>query len=129
MSDEVKITILPPGRAEGCDDLRQWGSRRLVGNAGVWDKKDKKGKNRAVASATARFVRAVKGEPTLDLSLPRYRRKREFVAPAKDAASLDAVQDAEDIRCWTDGTTPGAVAHLPPGSSSGRPWLTRCRLS
>ena len=47
MSDEVKVTVLPPGRAEGCDDLRQWGSRRLVGKAGVWDKKDKTGKKRA----------------------------------------------------------------------------------
>jgi len=28
MDDEIKITKLPPGKAYGCDDLRNWGGKR-----------------------------------------------------------------------------------------------------
>jgi hypothetical protein len=53
-NDEVEITVLPPGRAQGCDDLRQWGKRRLVGKSGVWDKKDRKKKNKREQRLMAR---------------------------------------------------------------------------
>jgi hypothetical protein len=51
MSD-VKITVLPPGKAYGADDLRQWAGRRAAGYAGVHAAPtSKKGKAQAKAWA------------------------------------------------------------------------------
>ena len=46
----------------------------------------------------------VNEQASFDLPLPKYRRKRQSVAPArpKDAAFAEALRDAADIRQWTD---------------------------
>jgi hypothetical protein len=36
MSDEPKVTILPPGEALGARDLQLWAQRRTAGRSGVW---------------------------------------------------------------------------------------------
>ena len=46
----------------------------------------------------------VSEQASFDLPLPKHRRKRKFVAPARprDAAFAEALRDAADIRQWTD---------------------------
>ena len=46
---DVVITVLPPGRAYGCDDLQNWAGRRAAGYAGVRpsEKKSERLKRRA----------------------------------------------------------------------------------
>jgi hypothetical protein len=46
MSNEVKVTILPPGRCEGAGDLHAWSGRRLAGLTGMPGPIEKKGKLR-----------------------------------------------------------------------------------
>lgn len=45
MSDEVKVTVLPPGRAVGAGDLQAWALRRSAGEWGVPETKKEKRKN------------------------------------------------------------------------------------
>lgn len=53
----VEVKILPPGKAYGADDLRNWSSRRLAGRSGVFDgKKAKKQRKRAKKLSTKPFV-------------------------------------------------------------------------
>lgn len=40
------ITKCRPGRATGSDHLSRWSSRRLVGNTGIWNKKQSEYKKR-----------------------------------------------------------------------------------
>ena len=48
--DEVKVTVLPPGRAYGAGDLSEWASRRMVGKAGVPTGKQKRNEKRRLNS-------------------------------------------------------------------------------
>jgi hypothetical protein len=41
-ADGPSVTICPPGKAIGADDLRNWASRRLGGKSGVFNRKEAK---------------------------------------------------------------------------------------
>ena len=41
MTDEPKITVLPPGIAKGAGDLQRWAGRRLAGRSGVPEPKNR----------------------------------------------------------------------------------------
>jgi len=47
-TSNIKVTKLPPGKAYGADDLRNWASRRAAGRSGVFDNEGFK-KQRKVA--------------------------------------------------------------------------------
>ncbi len=40
--DKVVVKVLPPGTAEGADDLTRWAFRRRAGKSGVPEKRDDK---------------------------------------------------------------------------------------
>jgi hypothetical protein len=47
MTNEVKVTICPPGRALGCDDFQRWASRRSAGRSGAGSSRDDREKLKA----------------------------------------------------------------------------------
>jgi hypothetical protein len=55
------VTICPPGKAIGADDLRNWAGRRLAGKFGVFNRKEKKTLKRWKAEAKAAKLRRRKG--------------------------------------------------------------------
>jgi hypothetical protein len=59
MSDEVKVTKLPPGEALGARDLQVWGHRRTVGKAGLPPTREQRNqiKQRQQAAQRAGFSR------------------------------------------------------------------------
>lgn len=56
MSD-VTVTILPPGRAYGCDDLQKWARRRNAGAFGTLNAKQEKAEKRKLKRWKARRER------------------------------------------------------------------------
>lgn len=58
--EPVQITKLPPGKAFGADDLRNWGHQRLGGRAGSYSWKEAKKQRKRAKILSKRAGRKVK---------------------------------------------------------------------
>jgi hypothetical protein len=63
---EVKVTVLPPGRAEGWDDLQRWSARRAgVPESAIWKKakRETKARERRLKAAGLKTKRHKRWSP------------------------------------------------------------------